>query len=66
MAVPTTHDEGQRKNEHGADLKFRVDLGKRAAGKIDHGRDASRENAAKARAEGWSDGKLATQRTPTQ
>jgi len=54
MAVPRTHAEGAAKNRRGADRNMSVARGKDAASRINPGRDASRENAARVQRAGWS------------
>lgn len=54
MAVPRSSADGAKKNRHGADLNRSVAEQKHAASRINPGRDASAENAAKVQREGWS------------
>jgi hypothetical protein len=55
MGVPRKHAEANAKNRHGSNLNFSVAQAKHAVSRIDPGRDASRENADRARAT-WRDG----------
>ena len=55
MAVPSSHGEGNRKNQHGADLLKGVADAKHAAATKDPGADRNAANAAKAARE-WRGG----------
>jgi hypothetical protein len=55
MGVPKTFEEGWAKNRKGADSNLSVAEGKHRASRTDPGRDASRENADRAKRE-WKDG----------
>jgi hypothetical protein len=63
---PATHADGKALNRDGADLLAERDAATRRAAKVNPGRDASAENAARAKREGWTDGSLGGQHTPGQ
>jgi hypothetical protein len=52
--MATTHDEGRAKVRHGADLLASRDREENATSRLDPGRDASRENVARAQRQGWT------------